>query len=337
MVLVDALYINISGGKVLLDYLIEEFNKSNIVVYYLLDSRIKGNHTPVNKENFEYMDSSILTRHKFYKRNINKYSKVLCFGNLPPSVKLSSTVYTYFHQPLFIHIRKEIPLLQKIKLRIKTFILRRLVSNTDYWLVQSDFMKNSLEEKFGLDRGLNRVKIVPFYPSLVQGEHHVERKKQLVYISNGEAHKNHLRLLDAFTKFSDINQEYELHLTVEKKFGSLYNVILGLREKGYQIVNHEYLDRKQLGKLYRESEFLIYPSLAESFGLGILEALESGCKVMGANLPYMHAVCIPSLLFNPNSIPDMVVSLNKIISEDILPSKQLVFNEIDELVNIFRK
>jgi glycosyltransferase involved in cell wall biosynthesis len=337
VVFVDALYINISGGKVLLDYIIEEFNRSEIDVFYLFDSRIKGKHPAVKDNNFEYLDASLLARHRFYKKNISRYSRVLCFGNLPPSIKLPSTVYTYFHQPLFIDIRKEIPFIQKFKLRIKTFIISRLVSNTDYWLVQSDFMKNSLEKKFGLESELNIVKIVPFYPPILQKKNHFERKKQLVYISNGETHKNHVRLLEAFTQFYDNYQGYELHLTVEKKFESLYKTISGLREKGYSIVNHEYLDRERLGQLYRSSEFLIYPSLAESFGLGILEALESGCKVIGADLPYMHAVCIPSLLFNPESVPDIILSLNKIISGDIKPSKQLVFNEIEELVNIFKQ
>jgi glycosyltransferase involved in cell wall biosynthesis len=181
------------------------------------------------------------------------------------------------------------------------------------------------------------VKIVPFYPPLPLGDKQIERKKQLVYISNGETHKNHIRLLEAYSQFYDNAQEYELHLTVERRFESLYKIISDLREKGYPIVNHEYIKREQLGQLYRSSEYLIYPSLAESFGLGILEALESGCKVIGADLPYMHAVCVPSLLFNPESVPDMIVSLNKVISGDVKQSKQLVFDEVEELVNLFKQ
>jgi glycosyltransferase involved in cell wall biosynthesis len=336
VLLIDALYINNSGGKVLLDYIIEEFNRSEIDVFFLFDSRIKGAHPGLKNNNFEYLDASLLARHLYYKKNGSRYLKVLCFGNLPPSIKLSATVYTYFHQPLFIDIRKEIPLIQKFQLKLKTLILSMLVHNTDCWLVQSEFMKNSLMKKFRINPDLNTVKIVPFYPPIAQVEQHLERKKQLVFISNGESHKNHFRLLEAFTQFNDLYQGFELHLTVEKKYESLYNAISDLRVKGYPIVNHEYLGRELLGKLYRESEFLIYPSLAESFGLGILEALESGCKVIGADLPYMHAVCIPSLLFNPESVPDMIVSLKKIISGDLKPSKQIVNNEIEELVNIFK-
>jgi hypothetical protein len=41
MILIDALYINNSGGKVLLDYLIEELEKTDKEVFYLLDERIQ--------------------------------------------------------------------------------------------------------------------------------------------------------------------------------------------------------------------------------------------------------------------------------------------------------
>lgn len=337
MILVDALYINISGGKILLDYLIKEFNRSDIEVFYLLDSRIRDQHTCVRNESFIYLEPSLQKRHQFYRENKIKFSKILCLGNLPPSIKLPGTVFTYFHQPLFISIGKEIPIYQRCILILKTLVLRRLVKNSDYWLVQSEFMKKSLIEKFGLGCRSDIVKIIPFYPPISSREYSGDRKRQLIYISNGEKHKNHKRLLHAYTQFYDKNKFYELHLTVEKKFDSLHELISRLQKKGYPIINHEYLSREELGQLYKSSEYLIYPSLAESFGLGIIEALECGCKVIGADLPYMHAVCVPSLLFNPQSVEDMIVSLNKIISEDIKPSKQLVFNQVAKLVSLFKQ
>ena len=40
MILVDAIYINNSGGKILLDYLIINLEKSNTKILYLLDTRV---------------------------------------------------------------------------------------------------------------------------------------------------------------------------------------------------------------------------------------------------------------------------------------------------------
>ena len=44
MILIDALFINDGGGKILLDYLIVQLKKSDLDIYFLLDDRIIGNH-----------------------------------------------------------------------------------------------------------------------------------------------------------------------------------------------------------------------------------------------------------------------------------------------------
>ena len=41
MILIDAIYINTGGGKILLDYLIEELEKTDKQIFYLLDKRIE--------------------------------------------------------------------------------------------------------------------------------------------------------------------------------------------------------------------------------------------------------------------------------------------------------
>lgn len=50
MVLIDALYINNGGGKILLDYLVCELEKSGKEVFYLLDKRVE-NKVPEIKTN----------------------------------------------------------------------------------------------------------------------------------------------------------------------------------------------------------------------------------------------------------------------------------------------
>ncbi len=262
MILVDAIYINISGGKVLLDYLIKEFGKAEIDVYYIFDLRIKNKHPILQENRYRYLAPTFLNRHNFYLKNGQKFSKVLCFGNLPPSIKVPGIVYTYFHQPLYLNVPNAIPLLQRVKLLMKIFILSRIVRNTNYWIVQSEFIKVSLIKKFNLMNKPQEVKILPFYPDKWSSRGPIERNKRLIYISNGEKHKNHERLMQAFIQFYESHKQYELHLTVEKKFGSLYELISELQKEDYPIINHEYLDREKLGQLYRSSEYLIYPSLA---------------------------------------------------------------------------
>src|SRR5690606_29052291 len=131
-------------------------------------------------------------------------------------------------------------------------------------------------------------------------------------------HKNHSRLIHAFCKFNDRFKKGSLTLTVPSNFEDVCDLINKKIAMGYPIHNIGFVERKSLYKIYQTHKYLIFPSLAESFGLGIVEAIESGCNVIGANLDYMHDVCIPSITFDPydeDSIFEaLIVSLDKNIN-----------------------
>ena len=337
MVLVDALYINNSGGKILLDYLISELEKSDLEILYLLDIRIQGNHPTIKASNqVIYSQGSLVKRHRFYKKHIASIDKVFCFGNLPPTYKLNVPVYTYFHQKLFLAIPKELPLKQKFVLSIKTKIFKQLSNKTQFWMVQTEAVKKDFLDKFPSISKEN-VLLLPFYPSNRDTTTTVIREKNsFVYVSNGSPHKNHLRLLDGFSNYYEKHQVGKLFVTIGKEFQALHTLIAYYQEKGIPIINVGFLKREELEQLYQKSEFLIFPSLTESFGLGLLEAMENGCKIIGADLPYTHAVCNPSLTFDPFDVNSIAAVFYEATAIDTKSAKQLVFNEIDKLIQLLK-
>lgn len=333
MLLIDALHINNGGGKILLDYLISENNvKSKSSVHYLLDHRIKNNHTKITNGTYEYLKSGLFERLLFYIRRVSEFDVVFSFANIPPLFKLNIPVYTYFHQPLFLEIEDELPLKQRFLLWLKTKIILFSIDNTSKWIVQSQLIKDKLSDKYGILK--NQILIIPFYPPLPKLDIFIKRELVFLYVSNGESHKNHNRLLDAFVLFFDKMKMSELHLTIDKSYTTLIDKISLLQDKGYPIVNHGFLTHSELSYLYSSSKFMIFPSLAESFGMGIVEALENGCKIIGANRPYMFAICNPSITFNPESVEDICKSMINAIQGDNSISEQLVFNKIEELLLI---
>ena len=101
IILVDAIYINSGGGKVLLEYLIDYLSKKKIEVFYLFDSRLDLDIS-VKTEN-SVLNPSESERKNFYKRlNKKNFHSVLCFGNIPPPIKLDTNVYIYFHNELLL-------------------------------------------------------------------------------------------------------------------------------------------------------------------------------------------------------------------------------------------
>lgn len=319
---------------ILLDYLIEILESSPLEICYLLDERIKGKHFKIINNTSIYLKPSLLGRHKFYKENRNNFSKVLCFGNLPPSLPLNSVVYTYFHQDLFLKVPKHIPLLQKMIFYSKSLVFRNLQSNTHFWIVQTQRMKdNFLKSMASVDK--DSVFVVPFYPPLVSMISD-KQENNFVYVSSGSQHKNHYNLLEGFKIFFDETKKGVLHLTVGDEYKELVNFIAEMKNDGYPVINHGFMTRDSLAKIYSKATFTIYPSLSESLGLGIIEAIENHCNVIGADLSYTYAVCNPSLVFDPLNIESIANVFKTAVEKDIKTTEQLVFNEVDKLVELLK-
>lgn len=142
--------------------------------------------------------------------------------------------------------------------------------------------------------------------------------------------------MEGFSNYYEKDPVGKLYVTIGKEFQALQTLIKYYQSKGIPIVNVGFLEREALEQLYHKTEFLVFPSLTESFGLGLLEAMENECKIIGADLPYTHAVCKPSLVFNPFDIDSIANVFNDAINKNIKPTKQLVFNEIDKLIQILK-
>lgn len=336
MILIDALYINNGGGKILLDYLIEKIENENLNIHFLLDQRIQNKHPFIVNNQVTYLQASLLNRHKFYKTQAVNFSKILCFGNIPPTKKVTATVYTYFHQKLFLEIPKNTSPRDKIIFKIKTKIFMVLRKNTNFWIVQTESMKIKLGETLQNFK-MENILTIPFYPNFVQKEKNREGKTKFLYVSSGAPHKNHYKLIEGFKIFYNSNKMSELHLTVGIEFKDLFYYIENTILEGIPIINHGFVKRNMLQNIYCESSYLIYPSLSESFGLGLVEAIECGCDILGANLPYTFAVCEPSLVFDPNNQFEISNAFRLTTHNNLKPTKQKIFNQIDDLLLLLKE
>lgn len=336
MIFIDAIYINNGGGKVLLDYLIQELNKMDTPILYLLDKRVENNHQPINAESkVIFQQAGYYRRKKFYQENKEQFSTILCFGNLPPAIRIKGTIsYTYFHQPLFLKLPKDMPIKEKVMFWLKTKILYSSRKNTDYWMVQSDFIKQKLSKKYKVKT--ENVLLMPFYPPFKDTQTVVVQREEYTYVfvSNAAHHKNHVKLIDAFCRFYDANKKGKLTITVAETFTELCQMIIDKQNLGYPIKNLGFINRDDLKEIYQSHEYLIFPSLAESFGLGLVEAIENGCKVIGADLPYTYEVCEPSIVFNPYEEQSIIDALSLSLKRDIKSSVKKITNNIQQLITL---
>lgn len=335
MLLIDGIYINNYGGRILLEYLIEEMEKTNTSVFYLLDSRMTDIESKIKKKNnILFLKASIFNRHLFYLKNKKNFNKIFCFGNLPPSVKTNSVVYTYLHQALYLN--KKFILLPNLNFLFyfKKIYFKIFINNTNYWIFQTDYIKNIFKQSYPEFKLYKNLLTIPFYKELYYSKQILKKKDIYTYVSSGEDYKNHLILFNAFEIFYKKNKRGILNVTIDKRYIKLTSKINELQSIGIPIINHNFLEQEMVFELYAESNYIIYASLIESFGLGIIEAINFNCKIIGCDLPYMHAVCQPSLNFNPLNINDIVTKLELSLENNIKDSKRLVQNEIKKLLNI---
>jgi len=135
-------------------------------------------------------------------------------------------------------------------------------------------------------------------------------------------YKNHARLIQAF---ADIHTRFPRHklliagsdtrswgrrelAEIAAKFGIASRVVFAGR-----------VAQDDLPALYRTAELLAMPSLDETFGLPVMEAMAFGCPVLTSNISSMAEVAgDAAVLVDPLSVDDMAQALATILSSQEL-------------------
>lgn len=336
MILIDALYINNGGGMVMLNYLISKLEQQDIDCFYLLDNRIPDDSFNIKSTNkILYIKANLLNRYLFYEKSKKKIKTVFCLANIPPNFKVNCRTITYFHSTLYIDLSVDNSFLDQTKIALKRFFLKRFLKNSDFWFVQTDLIKQNFKTKFKIDE--NKILVKPFFPVLVKTDNRFNKVPlTFLYVSIATAHKNHKRLIESFCEFYDKHKKGKLLLTVGDEFENVLSLINNKSQLGYPIENLGYIKRDDLVRYYELSEYFIFPSLTESFGLGLVEAIECNCKVIGADLAYTYAICEPSLVFDPLSVESIVNAFEQTLNNNVKGSKSYIVDMIDDVINFIK-
>lgn len=345
MILLDAVYINQSGGKVLLEYFIKNIQRKGLLAdfFFLFDSRLES--VVVNEISSSQQLKIIPSernRKKFYKTINDDVLTVFCFANVPPPVKLENRdVFILFHNALILNNKN----MYYSPLTRAKFFLKRLYikNNNNYayrWIVQTKSMSVALSSAMNIPA--QSIEILPFYEA-----NRFEKVNQRLTVNNGNflfvadgvKQKNHMILLAAWELvFDTYRVPLTLHLTVPPEYLILTNEIKRLKDKGINIINHGRCNFEELKALYGLCNFFINTSLTESFGLPLIESAEAGCEIISANLNYVYDIVNPLATFDPYNEKDIA---EKIISSYRMSyagkTKLIVTNKIYSLINLITK
>ncbi len=338
-ILIDSVYIHNGGGKVLLDMVCEKILENGDIdnYFFLFDKRYEPIDKVLKKTNYKHINCSELKRKEFYKTHSKKFKKFLCFGNVPPPISINKSVDIYFHNDLLIRpLNNNTSITNKIKLLLKKYYIILKNRKNYSWCVQTKIMSEKLSKFFKISK--DKIHIYPIYKANFLN---INKKidNSFLYVSNFGKHKNHRRLFDAFRQASTkIDQNITLNLTIdEREFkDSFYNKLNFTNN--LKIVNHGIVNKSKLNELYNKSKYLIFPSLNESFGLPLIEAILCNCYIICSDKEYVYQIVRPSLTFNPNSIESISKSIvNAYKNRGLSKPKILVENKIDTFVKYIQE
>lgn len=344
-ILIDAVYINESGGKVLLEYLIKNLLKSKDFskYFFLFDNRfhssIKDEIPFDQKKSVEGTESARLS---FYKNRGNTFLVYFCFGNVPPPCQVGkSMVFIYFHNALILSTKgTSYKLLKRFNFWLKCQYIK-LRSNKKYiWIVQTKGMAQLLRSK--LNTLEKHIKVLPFFDAEVYRDQNTRNdinNRNFLYVANGNIQKNHIVLLEAWEYlFEKFNLKLTLHLTIGSEYQNLISYIDRLNKEGLNIVNHGICDTEKLKLIYSNCNYCIYPSLSESFGLPLVEASLAGCRIIASDLPYVYDVILPIQTFNPFDKFDIGNKIRSVYLEgSTSESKLIIKDNIEEILRLVSK
>ena len=331
-ILIDSLYINSGGGKEILDLIINYVYKHNLENYFLflLDKRYTVPIHSNKKIDFVKISPSEKGRKDFYIQNKN-FESYFCLSNVPPPIYIDNPCGIYFHNDLFFDpFKSNLGFTTSIKNWIKKKYIISKMNKSYYWCVQTELMKKKLNNFYGIEN--NKIQVYPIFDS--NKNISTKTNNSFIYVCNSSKHKNHKRLMDAFVKAANkIHGKLHLKLTLSDNDFKKSEYNRNNIPNNLLIQNIGIVGKKKLSDLYLESKFLIFPSLNESLGLPLIEAVNRGCFIIASDKEYVKEVVNPSIVFNPyssDSISEAIV--NSLSNKSLKKSELIIENKINTFV-----
>lgn len=310
MILIDAYYINIGGGKVLLDYLIDSLVNKNIKFNLIVDARNKNIIEKCQNNSYFICNNSF--KRNFLLKNLtnkNKYNSVFLFNSIPPLFKLKTKVYCYFHN------------LNLLNYGVKFFYLLLFKNNVNEWIFQTNKTKEIFNELIDFKKG----HVLPFFKEFKESKKKTN-KNSFFYPTSNHNHKNNNILLKVFKDISKTNPDLSLYITLSNKNREEFT--------SPNITFLDYVTKEKVSEMINKYNYIIHPSLKESFGLVLIEAANKNKIVLASDLSYVTEIIKPSLTFKPDcqkSIYDAIISTQ---TKNFEGSKLKIKNKINYLIKL---
>lgn len=209
---------------------------------------------------------------------------LLVLGDLPVRIRAAQTIFV--HTPHLLEGSAGTTFAQRLKFKISRALFRTNAGRIGAAVVQTHTMKRGLEEAYPALDG--RVRVVPQPAPQWLLESGMRRTGRVVsgglrlfYPAATYPHKNHVILFSATSSSDWQRLVQDMVVTISSDKGGGHRTVRAV----------ERLDPAGMRAEYARADALVFPSLAESYGLPLVEAMWLGLPIVCADLPYARDLC----------------------------------------------
>ncbi len=259
-----------------------------------------------------------------------------CTSNTAPlksTVPLIITLHDIIYLESISLFKKGGTWYQKFGNMYRRFVVPRVVKSSEKIITVSNFEKNRIKEFFGFPESDNRLVAVyngvseHFKPVTDQQElERVKVKYQLpdqflFFLGNTDPKKNTKGVLKAFSDFLKKTSKPIKLVMLDYDKEALDNLLSEIGDK--KLIDHihltGYVVNTDLPAIYSQCKLFLYPSLRESFGIPMLEAMRCGVAVITSNTSSMPEVAADAAYFVDPYKPEQITQgIETLLSDDTL-------------------
>ena len=255
-----------------------------------------------------------------------------------PGMPLVTTLHDIIYMESISIFKKGGTWYQKLGNMYRRWNVPRVVKISDKIITVSKFERNRIAEFFKIPQNDNR--LVAIYNGVTEHFRKIDNKDELdrvknlyslpdnffFFLGNTDPKKNTPGVLKAFSDYLKKTKDDMYLVMLDYEESALTKILsdIGDKELRSKIILTGYVVNTDLPAIYNLCKIFLYPSLRESFGIPMLEAMRCGVPVITSNTSSMPEVSGNAAYivdpYKPEEITEGIIELlsNKKLRDDLI-------------------
>ncbi len=255
-------------------------------------------------------------------------------GPVNPKMPLVITLHDIIYLESISIFKKGGTWYQKLGNMYRRLVVPKVVKISDKIITVSNFEKNRIKEFFGFNKDDDR--LVAIYNGVSQHFKNINDPEELkrvkdnyhlpdnflFFLGNTDPKKNTPGTLKAFSDYLKKYNNNDLFLVMlDYEKSELEKILseIGDPELKSKIILTGYVKNTDLPAIYSQCKIFLYPSLRESFGIPMLEAMRCGVPVITSNTSSMPEVSgDAAYIVDPYKPEEITNGINELLTNEKL-------------------